>query len=227
LDKIQNNPKLSNEEKIRKLVLIDGILNIDQLIALDNFDIYIDMINQYPTTEVELCQQMVKNEEYDKLLEWATKNSYYQLAKVLKNKKYDKLSQIINKEISDSFNNQRVNNSFPRKELINSKYIDYSAFKHHNTNAIGKDSIEIESIINHKDIRFFKYFVTHRVGRLNYALNLLLKDRPDDIEIHKILFDAGAFISLDSLHDNSHVYKYLSKMLNLQITGLINKKKEN
>jgi len=75
-NKINKNKKLSNLEKQKLLCIHDGIVNIDELIAINDFKFYEETIKKYPVCNYEVIFEQLHNKEYEKVLAFINELPY-------------------------------------------------------------------------------------------------------------------------------------------------------
>jgi len=181
MDKVNKDKTMTKKDKLIEYCLHNGIVHIDDLIALDDYDVYLEGI-QHPASELERVQNLVKNKEYKKVFEYAQN---MKLSRTL-----DNLRKNINNELEET-----LNIDFKSKNIEyapNAKYL-YGIKKHYGkVTPLGKKTILFKDIINHKDYRFFEHAAKTDSTKLDWALETIVKDRPEEYKLQKILLDTGA-----------------------------------
>lgn len=176
MDKINKNQELSSDDKLIESVLFNGIVDIDKLIALDNYKLYKRII-ELPTSKVEMAINLAKENKLKELFSMTLKeNMSYTLEALRK----DKIASL----------EQAIRNDYPGKnDKINDKYVKS---ENNYKPALGKNTILFEDIIKHKDINFFAHACKTDLKKLDWALEEIVKERPKDYDLILLLLDNGA-----------------------------------
>ena len=95
--KISKNKKLSEKEKSLLHCVHNGTICLDELIDLNDFDLYEKMIAKYPANEYETVFNAIRNKDYKLVFDYATQHSINSIIDAIRNKKID--------EIEDDFCN--------------------------------------------------------------------------------------------------------------------------
>src|SRR5690606_11464692 len=66
--KLNSDPKVPKDVKIKESILINGIVDIDKLISTDDYDLYHELI-QYPASIYEKAFLLFQENKLDELLE--------------------------------------------------------------------------------------------------------------------------------------------------------------
>jgi transcriptional regulator with XRE-family HTH domain len=178
MDKVNKDKTMTKKEKLIESVLHNGIVHIDDLIALDNYELYLKGI-KYPASELERLQMYVEQKEYKKLFQATIDLGLNHTKNVLIK---DDLKSLDKSLISD----------FTQKPYKpNAKYL-YSIQR--NQPPLGKNGIYFSDILNHKDLRFFIHACKTDPSKKDWALEKLITDRTDAYELQKLLLDEGAKI---------------------------------
>jgi len=169
LSKLEKSTTLTPLEKEIKRITYKGIIQVDELIALDDVQLYKKYI-ELPATTIEKGFDLIEEEKYKELLELSIKLGY------LKTK-----SKI---------------DSFDKKEIQRAWLIDCDPkTKWKKTNdAINflkteKRFIGFKQIINHKNIFFFEKAVECDKENMDWALENV---KPNRFDVIKLLLDHGA-----------------------------------
>ena len=93
VNKIKHNNKLSKKEKDLQLCIHDGIICIDELIALNDFDLYEKALKKYPANEYEVIFEAIKNRDYKKVFDYAVQHSITSIIDAIRNKKLDSMEE--------------------------------------------------------------------------------------------------------------------------------------
>jgi transcriptional regulator with XRE-family HTH domain len=179
MDKIYKDKTLSQKDKNRASVIHNGLVHIDELIKTDDYDLYLELI-EYPASELEKFQNMVKNKEYKKVFDYAIKMDFNRTLDVLRKNQIEKLNEALKLD----FNNIEYE--------ANAKYL-YGMKKYNGKESpIGKKTILFKDIIGHKDYRFFSHAAKTDSSKLDWALETIIKDRSEEYKLQKTLLDLGA-----------------------------------
>lgn len=203
-NKIRHNNKLSKKEKDLQLCIHNDIICLDELIALNDYDLYEKTLKKYPANEYEVIFKAINDKDYKKIFEYAVQHSISGIVDALRNKKLDLieekfcnyirskhspsygsnkiiLSSDINKEYYTIYNYKRnfwlLNIKGKDNELSYQKFIDM------------KNKVILSKVLD-KDIKFIeKACKTAKQKELDEALT---KIAPNNFKGIKILLDAGA-----------------------------------
>jgi hypothetical protein len=178
MEKIRKDKTLSKKEKLIESTLHQGIVHIDELISLDDFDLYLKVI-KYPASHLEKLQMYLEKEENKKLFQEAVDLN---LGNTKEAMKLDRLGNVSKTLIRDFYN---------KEYKPNEKYLYVNQY---NREPIGKNGIYFEDILNHKDLRFFEHACLTNSKKMDWALEEIIKLRPQDYSIQKILLKNGAKI---------------------------------
>lgn len=192
MDKVKKDTKMSKKEKLKHSVIIDGLVDIDKLIALDDYALYKEVIEE-PVSKEEHAIQLAEKEKYRELLLFADKE----------NLGYTK-NAIIRDDIS-SLKDAIIQNFRSKNSEFNKKYL--KANPSYKSKVLGKHCVLFEDIINHKDYEFFKHASQTDRNNLDWALEKLVKDRPKEYELIKMLLDEGA--KLHNRYDEDDGWGYM------------------
>ena len=196
MHKVNKDDKMSDKDKLRESVIYDGIVDIDKLIALDDYDLYQETI-KLPVSEKECALKLFKDKKYKELL------SYVERYGVKLTININEIEKFKEDNIHRIFNNLEegkciiVNGVFTEVKLRNSKYIGSRTFYRDGLEykeTRGKDFIFFEDIKDHKDHRFFEHAAKTDPRSLNRILQYVFVNRPKEYKIIKILLDNGAYI---------------------------------
>jgi hypothetical protein len=190
-----------DEKQALKLCVKDGVVDIDKLIKIDNFDFYEKIINSYPATKYEKLYIYLNNKDYKKLFNYfAFEDKDEKILNLFRVKKLSDLEKQIDEYIKLSL---RKSNGYFKE---NTKY--FKNKKRHNRVEVRdvalssntyliiiekKNQIFLSDILNNEDERFFeKALKTATQKEKDWALEEIIKLRPESYEIQKILLDADA-----------------------------------
>lgn len=168
------------KKKVKSIesVLNNGLIDIDKLIALDDYDVYLEGI-QYPATYFERLQKYIEQEDYKKLFEAAIEIGFHETKNALIKNNIKSLMTALDRDYNTI------------KYQLNAKYLEPIGSIHP---AIGKNGIFFNDIVNHKDLRFFKHACKTDPNKKDWALENIIVNRPNSFDIQKILLDEGAKI---------------------------------
>lgn len=139
LKKEKEKRKAEIEEK-KMTCLHNGIINIEELLAFNDFDVTKEMLEAYPITFYELLYNMIEKQQYKQLFEFSVDNNLKSLKTKLIKGNFENLNQAILSLIK-----MEITNPLYKLEAPNHKYI---ALK---TNGIYRGLINIEKLRNSQD----------------------------------------------------------------------------
>lgn len=178
MDKVSKNTKLSAEEKLTESVIIDGIIDIDKLILLDDYKLYKKLI-KLPASKKEIALQLLKEENMKGLFAFAVKEKMkYTLHEISKGR-IEKLEKAITDDARDF------------KEVHNLKYFGSNDGR---KPGIGKETILFEDIINHQGRDFFAHACKTDKEKCDWALEELVKERSKEYDLIWLLLENGAML---------------------------------
>lgn len=177
LDQISKDGSLSEKEKKKKSVVLNGYVEINSLIALDDYEIYEELI-KYPASEYELANDYITKNQLKELFQLAVKMDLNKTIFNLRSNLIEKLPVAL----SADFSNKKI---VKNRDYITSPFNE-------NKNAVCKNCIEFKKIMIHKDLRFFEHAARTDKKNLDWALKNIIMNRPDEYKIQKILLDNGA-----------------------------------
>lgn len=176
MDQITKNDSLSKDEKAIESVVYSGIVDIDKLIALDNYKLY-EKVIKLPASKVEMAINLVKDNKLKELFAMTLKEDMSHTLEALRK---DRMGQL----------EQAVRNDHPGKnDKINAKYVKSD---NNYKPALGKDTILFEDIIKHKDIKFFAHACKTDLEKIDWALEEVVKERAKEYDLILLLLDNGA-----------------------------------
>jgi transcriptional regulator with XRE-family HTH domain/NACalpha-BTF3-like transcription factor len=177
MDKVSKDTKISKKDKLKESVIIDGLVDIDKLIALDDYKLYKEVIDQ-PASKEEAVLQLAEKQKYRELLIIAEeeKLSYTKEAIIR-----DRITTLKDAIINDF---RGKHSDFNKKYLVKEQS--------YNSKLLGKNGVLFKDIINHKDYDFFRHAVNTDKENLDWALKKIVKDRSKEYKLIKILLDEGA-----------------------------------
>lgn len=200
--KISKNKKLSEKEKQLLHCIHNGIVNLDELIALNEYDLYEKTLKKYPANEYEVIFKAINDKDYKKIFEYAVQHSITNIIDSIRNKKLDLIEENFCKYIKSKHTPSYGSNKTILSSDINKEY--YTIYKRNFglLNINGKDNelsyqkfVEMKnkvilSKVLDKDIRFIEKACKNATQEeLDAALT---KIEPNNFKGLKILLDAGA-----------------------------------
>ena len=200
--KISKNKKLSEKEKQLLHCIHNGIVNLDELIALNEYDLYKKTLKKYPANEYEVIFKAINDKDYKKIFEYAVQHSITDIIDAIRNKKLDLIEENFCKYITSKHSPSYGSNKIILSSDINKEY--YTIYKRNFglLNINGKDNelsyqkfVEMKnkvilSKVLDKDIRFIEKACKNATQEeLDAALT---KIEPNNFKGLKILLDAGA-----------------------------------
>jgi len=181
MDKINKDKTISKKDKMSASVIHDGIVHIEELIKTDDFDLYKELI-EYPASKLERVQNMVKSKDFKSVFDYAQNMNLSRTLDKLRKNNIDELDEALNKD-------------FKSKDIEyepNAKYLYGIKKRRRKEKSLGKKTILFKDIINQKDYRFFTHAAKTDETKLDWALETVVKDRPEEYDLQKILLDLGA-----------------------------------
>ena len=120
--RILSNKTLSNQEKKLKLCIHNGIVSIDELIALNDFDLYKKTINKYPISECESIYNDLKKKNYKTLFQLANQNDIHYLINDIQKKEEYQLESDFAFYVFDKGNKDEINKRYLDKYINKTEY---------------------------------------------------------------------------------------------------------
>lgn len=223
IQKVNTDPKKSDRDKLKESVIHEGLINIEQLVAMDDYDLYQEMI-KFPASNIERIKAYCNDKNYKYLLEEAVTNKLQNTINALQKDNIDKLPEAIDKD----YQKYKVDH-----RTINFRYYDKNSLKAINKPPhLNKDMIFFEDIINHKDIRFFEHAAKTDSKNIDKALEKIITTRSQDYELQKLLLDFGAKLHKRWEEDDGWGYtvsrdtidEVATQLLKNQVEIMMNKK---
>lgn len=199
--KVRHDEKISPKEKSLKLAIHDGIVSLDELIAINDFDLYEKTIKNYPISIYEKGYELIDKKDYKGLFSFINKiGGFETVIKDLKNKDIDKLQKDYKGSLGYLKSSDELNSKYLKKYiydnhrgLLSSSFInknlgiDTSASRENFYKA--KNYIVLESVLNN-DVRFIeKACKTATQQELDDALTQI---QPNNFKGIDILLNYGA-----------------------------------
>lgn len=201
-NKIKHNNKLSKKEKDLQLCIHNGLVCLDELIALNDYDLYEKALKKYPANEYEVIFKAINDKDYKKIFEYAVQHSITGIIDAIRNKKLDLIEEKFCKYIRSKHSPSYGSNKIILSSDINKEY--YTIYKRNfgllnikdKDNELSyqkfidmKNKVILSKVLD-KDIRFIeKACKTATQKELDEALTQIASDNFKGI---KILLDAGA-----------------------------------
>ena len=214
-NKIKHNNKLSKKEKDLQLCIHNGIICLDELIALNDYDLYEKTLKKYVCSELEKIFNDIENKNYKSVFALASKNNINYLLINLRNKKEHlmkadfayyifkdaKLSQEINKNYLVKYINDNCFFKFHLSSPINLEKTRINNQVPSNLFILIKNYVPLLNVLD-KDIRFIeKACKTATQEELDKALT---KIAPNNFKGIKILLDAGAKVHKEWIDEDGY-----------------------
>ncbi len=231
---VRKNKKLTAQEKEILYCIHEGIVNLDELIAIDNFKVYEETIKKYPASKAELIYNKLFEKDYKWLFDYFSnieKNE--NVVNCFRTKDLEALSKSIEQHL-------RQNAKF----IINQKY--FEAPKDNFGRIIVKtqnmtypflisckNKIFLNDLLqNNIDLRLYKKALeTASQQEKDNALENIIKNRPTEYSIQKVILETGAKLhkrwteddGWGYMVDNDLVDEVSTELLKNQIKILMNK----
>jgi transcriptional regulator with XRE-family HTH domain len=231
MDKVNKDKTIAKKDKLRQSVVHDGLVHIEELIKLDDYDLYLELI-EYPASELERLQQMIDERKYKLLFDYAQKMKLSYTIQALRKDNIEKLKDELKRDFSGKRYEPNAKYLYPKKSYLSSG-IELERFKENNIN--GKKTILFKDIINYMDYRFFSHAAKFDPTNLDWALEKVVIDRPEEYILQKILLDLGAKLHKRWSEDDGWGYDGIvdqvddvgTEILKNQIKILMKEGKEN
>jgi len=252
VEEIKASGSAKKDDVNKALVIFDGIVDIDALIKLDDFDFYNSIIHEYPASEFEKAYSAYLKKDYRSVLQFGMKYCR-NIVDALRTRDEDKLKTsfdaIVLHEVSFGkntiYDNDTLKAIFKEGSTKNYSYfIDRKLMHSWNKRPVGdcksvaefiekKYVVYFDSILDNSDPRFFAEAVKGDKSEIDSVLEEIVSKHPDRYEIQKILLDAGAMLhhrwvenpgdDYESRHDEDDVVS--TQLLKNQIEVLLKKEK--
>lgn len=216
-NKIKHNNKLSKKEKELQLCIHDGIICLDELIALNDYDLYEKTLEKYPANEYEVIFKAIYDKDYRKIFEYAVQQSITNIIDDIRNKKLDSIKNHFCDYISSKHASSYGCDGIILSNGINKDYYTITKEKYHSM----LNRITYQTFINmrnkvfllkvlDKDIRFIeKACKTATPKELDEAL---IKIEPNNFKVIKILLDAGAKLHKEWYDEEGYSHDEIDKI---------------
>ena len=177
MHKVSKDVKMSKKDKLKESVIIDGLVDIDKLIALDDYKLYKEVIEQPASKEAAALQL-------------AEKQKYRELLLIAEEEKLSYTKEAIIRDRITTLKDAIINDFRGKRSDFNKKYLVKE--QSYNSKLLGKNCILFKDIIKHKDYDFFRHAANTNKENLDWALEEIVKDRHKEYELIKLLLDEGA-----------------------------------
>lgn len=200
--KINHNERLSQKEKSLKLAIHNGVVCLDELISLNDFDLYEKTIKKYPICECEEIYYDIKNKNYKALFQFANLNNINYIINDLQRKEIEKIESDFAFYVFDKGNKDEINKRYLDKYINKTEYTKIGLWPPHypfklrkvtsfpaEIFDLSKNYIFLLEVLD-KDIRFIeKACKTATQQELDDALT---KVAPNNFKAINILLNFGA-----------------------------------
>lgn len=213
--KISKNKKLSEKEKSLLHCIHNGIICLDELIALNDYDLYEKTLKKHVSSELEKIFNDIENKNYKSVFALASKNNINYLLINLRNKKENlmkadfayyifkdaKLSQEINKNYLVKYINDNCFFKFHLSSPINPEKTRINNQVPSNLFILIKNYVPLLNVLD-KDIRFIEKACKNATQEeLDEALTRIA---PNNFKGIKILLDAGAKVHKEWIDEDGY-----------------------
>lgn len=200
--KISKNKKLSEKEKSVLHCIHNGVVCLDELISLNDFDLYEKTIKKYPINFCENIYDDIRKKDYKKLFQLAIDNNIHYLISDLQKNEIDKIESDFAFYVFDKGNKDEINKRYLDKYINKTEYTKigllppHYPFKLRKVTSfpaeifdLSKNYIFLLEVLD-KDIRFIeKACKTANQQELDDALT---KVAPNNFKAINILLNFGA-----------------------------------
>lgn len=200
--KISKNKKLSEKEKSVLHCIHNGVVCLDELISLNDFDLYEKTIKKYPINFCENIYDDIRKKDYKKLFQLAIDNNIHYLISDLQKNEIDKIESDFAFYVFDKGNKDEINKRYLDKYINKTEYTKigllppHYPFKLRKVTSfpaeifdLSKNYIFLLEVLD-KDIRFIeKACKTANQQELDEALT---KIAPNNFKAINILLNFGA-----------------------------------
>ena len=200
--KISKNKKLSEKEKSVLHCIHNGVVCLDELISLNDFDLYEKTIKKYPINFCENIYDDIRKKDYKKLFQLAIDNNIHYLISDLQKNEIDKIESDFAFYVFDKGNKDEINKRYLDKYINKTEYTKIGLWPPHypfklrkvtsfpaEIFDLSKNYIFLLEVLD-KDIRFIeKACKTANQQELDDALT---KVAPNNFKAINILLNFGA-----------------------------------
>ena len=240
--KISDDDTISELDKTKKLISYGGIIKIDDLIAMDDYKIYKELI-ELPASEIEMAFDFINNEQFKELMEYAEKNDCKEIIRNIHTFDKDLLFKILAScHKPENIYREYGGNSYAllKKGHPNYSYyyvnkvqddLPFKQMSLYEKLKAKKKIIKFSQIIDHQDKRFFDHAIKTDPENLDWALENV---DPKRFDVIKKLLDAGAQLHKRWTEDDGWGYeverdeidKINTEILRKRIDGILEEKNE-
>lgn len=234
-DKVIKNNKLKDIDKKVLLCIYDDLVDLDKLIALDDYELYEETIKKYPASFGEIIYNKLHEKNYKWLFEYFL-NKDEKVVSCFREKRIEDLERSINeyltKNMSLGINSKYITNKDIEKDLkkVITPYLSYEYLIETKNNIFLNDILK-----SNKEIKFFEKALKLASQRqIDNALEYFIINRNEDYIIQKLLLDKGAKLHKRWTEDDGWGYminkdevdEVSTELLKNQIKVLIVKEKK-
>lgn len=216
--KISKNKKLSEKEKSVLHCIHNGVVCLDELISLNDFDLYEKTIKKYPINFCENIYDDIRKKDYKKLFQLAIDNNIHYLISDLQKNEIDKIESDFAFYVFDKGNKDEINKRYLDKYINKTEYTKigllppHYPFKLRKVTSfpaeifdLSKNYIFLLEVLD-KDIRFIeKACKTANQQELDDALT---KVAPNNFKAINILLNFGAKLHKTWTEDDGWGYMF-------------------
>lgn len=184
--RITKNNNIDEKEKSFLHCVHYGVISIDELINLNDFDLYKKGLERFPISKYEIPLRLIEEKKYKELYNFVFPlKDFLEVIDDLKERKEDMLKE----DYIGDLKFAKLDNEINLKYL--KKFIGYNSCLTPETFEGAKNYISLEDVLD-KDLRFVEKACKNATQReLDQAL---LKAQPNNFKLIKILLDSGAKI---------------------------------
>ncbi len=196
--KISKNKKLSDKEKQLLHCIHNGVVCLDELISLNDFELYEKTIKEYPISKFEILYNAIINKNYKLVFDTAQSFGFFILIEDLRNKKEEKLIgdfviKLYNQDLSNEINYKYLKKFINKEVKTKTQFLLplYEGNKNYKYEgfSLAKQIIFLNKVLD-KDIRFIELACkTATQQELDEALT---KIQPNNFKGINILLNFGA-----------------------------------
>ncbi|MBP3630566.1 MAG: helix-turn-helix domain-containing protein [Clostridia bacterium] len=200
--KIKQNSKLSNKEKALRLAIHDGIVSIDELIEINDFDLYEKTLRKYPISICEILYNQIKNKNYKQIYQYSLDNNIHYLIEDFQKRDGEKLESDFAFYVFDKNLSNEINVDYLKKYINKEEYRKNDLYPPHypfklrknksfpqNLFELIKDYVFLLKVLD-KDIKFVEKACKNATQEeLDEALTIV---EPNNFKAINILLNHGA-----------------------------------
>lgn len=184
--RITKNNNIDEKEKSFLHCVHYGVISIDELINLNDFELYKKGLERFPISKYEIPLRLIEEKKYKELYNFVLPlKNFLEVIDDLKERKEDMLKE----DYIGDLKFAKLDNEINLKYL--KKFIGYNSYLTLETFEGAKNYISLEDVLD-KDLKFVEKACKNATQReLDQAL---LKAQPNNFKLIKILLDSGAKI---------------------------------